>query len=94
MPITPNELRELASNPQVSALLALRFREAAEEIERLEAEVLTLRADEKRMNYLEANRVQLTCEMGALGNYHYRVGSWPSEHCYRAAIDKRLEKST
>lgn len=92
MPIKSSKLRSLASNPQVGALLALRFREAAETIDKLEDELSFLREDQKRMNYLEVNRVQLNCDMGAPGNYHYRVGGWPSEHSYRAAIDKRIKE--
>lgn len=49
--------------------------------------------DKKRMDWIEANRVQLNCMMGAPGSYHYQVGSHPSESSFRAAIDARMKLS-
>lgn len=60
------------------------LRECADEIERLEK-------DKLRLDWIERNRVQLNCTMGAPGIYHFQVGSHPSEASFRLAIDKRIE---
>lgn len=57
----------------------------------LQARVKELEKDKARLDWLESQRVQLNCTMGAPGNYHYQVGCWPSQHSYRAAIDERME---
>jgi hypothetical protein len=62
---------------------AAALRECADEIERLEQ-------DKVRLDWITRNRVQLNCSMGAPGNYHFQVGSHPSEANYREAIDKRM----
>lgn len=94
------ELRK--ENKEVMDLAARQMKQFAEAIEykftltqerdQLLARVKELEKDKERLDWAESHRVQLNCSMGALGNFHYQVGSWPSEHCYRAAIDKQIER--
>lgn len=73
--------REDYKDKEITAAALL---ECADEIERLEK-------DKLRLDWIERNRVQLNCTMGAPGVYHYQVGSHPSEASFRLAIDKRIE---
>jgi len=89
-------LRGIVDALEVQDLLPLsrkHIRSAANEIERLQAQVEELQKDKARLDWIEKHRVQLNCLMGAPGNFHYSVGSWSSEHSYRVAIDKRMEQT-
>lgn len=54
--------------------------------------IVEMSRDKERLDWVEKHRVQLNCTQGAPGNYHYQVGTLPSESSYRKAIDAQIAR--